>query len=311
MLIVPFEVSAGSSRLLGNCSARASSTHPLHRPRAVGCKMVSHEVVDEIYERLLEDEETKDVEIEFCNGTLFAHGLILGVNSEPIRMILRQGINSAPVDKKRLSWREYTVEVGRFLLRLLYTGTVNESDWEASCSPEEACRNESTSETPLHLLLGALAIVKVYDVKHLIFALTEALKLRLNDENFNQICSLAIAHDVTSLRLECINYAKKPCQRKLRDGTRVKATRLITVDCAMVQVGTMGTVNALNRINWDNRFITRADLVQDAIEAVSAPGANRIEEMFQAQEFSPEVMTELSSCWALRSEKAAKRRRTL
>jgi len=306
---------AGSCRVLGKLfSTRASSTHPLHRPRPRGSEMVSHDVVDEIYERLLEDEETKDVEIEFCDGSLFAHSLILSVNSDSIRGILRQGINSAPADKKRLSWREYSVEVGRFLLRLLYTGTVNESDWEGSSSPEDSCRSESTAETPLNLLLGALAIVKVYDVKHLLFALTEALQKRLNDENFNQIFSLAIAHDVTSLRVECINYAKKPSQPKLRDGTRVKATRLITVDCAMVQVGTMGTVNALNRINWDNRFITRADLVQNEIEAVSAPGTiNRIEEMFQAHEFSPEVMTELSSCWALRSsgEKAAKRRRTL
>merc|ERR1719469_1532116 len=52
---------------------------------------------------------------------LRAHSCMLCAASDAIRGMLRHGV---ALEDKKLFWREHPVEVGRFFLRLLYTGTV-------------------------------------------------------------------------------------------------------------------------------------------------------------------------------------------
>jgi len=266
--------------------------------------MVSLEAREAVYERLLCDDESKDVEIEMSDGKLLAHSSILGANSDAIRGMLRHGIAG---QQKRLSWREHPMEVGQFMLRLLYTGTVAEQDLRRKDELSEP-------EVPLCMLLGALSITKMYQVPHLIQALTDALKLRLTEDNFNDILSTAIKLDITAIRLHCLRFAEGP-PRTLEDGARVRAIRLITADCAIVPVGTLGTVTKKERharIMWENRFITtHADHLIEAVEVVdSGPVKSRLHAMYQAKELSPEVLSELSPLWGL-AEPAPKVRRTL
>jgi len=283
----------------------------LAQVQRLGGEMVSVETLEGVLERLLADDDTKDVEIRMKDGTVWAHANMLGANSDAIKGMLRHGME-ANNPQKKLSWHEHPVEVGRFFLRLLYTGTVSEEEWAEGneCSGSDKCGSLSDREVPLRLLLGSLAIAKVYQVPHLLHALTESLRCRLHDGVFDDICSQAIKLDVTALRLHCLRYAEQPHSRELKEGTRVKALRLITVDCALVHEGVMGTVNSQNRVNWDNRFITRADLVRDMVEIVSVPTSNRVYEMYQQKELSPEVLSELAALWGP-VKPAFKRRRKL
>jgi len=262
------------------------------------------EVMETVLERLYADDETKDVEIEMCDGVLWAHSNVLGASSEAIQGMLRHGVAAA---KKKLSWRENPMEVGRFVLRLLYTGTIVEDEWEGC---DETTERSAEREVPLRLILGGLSIAKVYQVPHLIHAFIEALKRRLTDDSFDDICSAAIKLDVMAVRLFCLRYAEQPHRNEIKDGARVKALRLITADCALVHEGVMGTVNSQNRIQWDNRFITRADLVREMVEVVSSPTMNRVHDLYKAKELSPEVMSELAGLWGP-VDPVVKRRRTL
>uniref|UniRef100_A0A7S4UYP6 BTB domain-containing protein n=1 Tax=Alexandrium monilatum TaxID=311494 RepID=A0A7S4UYP6_9DINO len=79
-----------------------------------------------VYERLLDDDDLKDVTIEFSDGTLRAHSCVLSSASEAVKGILRNGTAR---ESKTLTWREHDLKVGRFFLRLLYTGCVEERDW--------------------------------------------------------------------------------------------------------------------------------------------------------------------------------------
>lgn len=274
--------------------------------------MVSVEAMEGVFERLLADEETMDVEIEMLDGKMQAHANVLSANSEAIKGIFRHSVPSATttagVARKKLSWREHSVEVGRFFLRLLYTGTVLEEETWLSTGE---IGNTEEREVPLRLLLGAVAIATTYQVPHLVHALTEALKRRISDSSFNEICSAAIRLDVTALRLCCLRYAEEP-PLEFKEGARVRATRSINVDCALVKENSMGTVSPdSNRINWDSRFITRASQVRDMVEVVTCHNAsNAVHEMYTTKTLSPEVMSELSALWGS-VESPAKRRRTL
>merc|ERR1719469_1269486 len=130
---------------------------------------------------------------------LRAHSCMLCAASDAIRGMLRHGV---ALEDKKLFWREHPVEVGQFFLRLLYTGTVAEDEWRSDAS------DSHSSETPLRLLLGALSISKVYQVPHLLHALTEALKDRLDDTIFDEVYASAIQMDITVLRMTCLQYAQ-------------------------------------------------------------------------------------------------------
>lgn len=266
------------------------------------------EALEDVLERLFTDEETKDVEIEFADGTLKAHTLILGAHSDAIKGILRHG--PAP---KKLCWKDHHMEVGRFFLRLMYTGTVCEEDWSQGTSPSSSSTSKvhdsMSDEVPLRLLLGGLEIAKVYLVPHMLRALTEALKERLCVATYNEIFSMAVRLDITVLRLHCLQFAQ-PEHRlgggargtDVRAGMRVMALVRITVNSANVPRGGFGTVSAAPagglHVTWDNGFVNMIEGVLDMIEVVGEPQENSIRRMFEAEELSPEVMAELAPLWA-------------
>jgi len=90
--------------------------------------MVSAEKVVCLYEKLLKDDSTKDVEIEMSDGTLMAHSSILRAGGDAMEGLLTNGA-AASSSLKRLAWKEYTKTLGQFFLRLLYTGTVDAQEW--------------------------------------------------------------------------------------------------------------------------------------------------------------------------------------
>lgn len=274
--------------------------------------MLAADALDDVLERLLADEETKDVEIEMSDGLLRAHSLILGATSDAIKGMLRHGTASM---EKRLSWREHPMEVGRFFMRLLYTGTIAEEEWIQS----ESDRVLGDEEVPLRLLLGGLSIAKVYLVPHVLRSLTEALKDRLTVQTFNDIFSHSIKLDITALRLHCLQFAQQEHRvstrgREVRSGARVMALVRITVNSANVPRGGMGTVSTLPagglHVNWDNGFVNMIEGVMDMIEIIGEPKTNPVQQMFEANALSPEVMSELAPVWG-RPQPTAKRRRKL
>lgn len=271
-----------------------------------GRGMVSVEALEQLLERLLQDAETKDVEIEMQDGVLQAHACILCAASDAMRGMLRHGIAA---EHKKLSWREHPLEVGRFFLRLLYTGTVAEEEWGERDNGEGL-----PPQTPLRLLTGGLAIAKVYQVPHLMVALTDALKKRLQDDTFDEIYSVAIKLDITALRLHCLRFAERSDVKEIVEGARVKALQHITVQNADVPVGSVGTVNSNHVIEWDDTgsigYGTDVELVKDMVELIHSPSTSKVRSMYQAKELSPEVMFDLAALWGP-PEPSVVRRRTL
>jgi len=261
--------------------------------------MVSVEALENLLESMLQDEDTKDVEIEMQDGRLFAHSCMLSAASEAMRATLK---GADATTNKHLRWHEHTIEVGRFFIRLLYTGTVAEDEWisgDDAKSGKFICQ-----ETPLRLLLGGLSIAKQQLVPHLLHALTEALRDRLDDDNFDEICSGAIRLNITALRLHCIRYAEGSAMRDITEGDRVRALRHITVQNADVPEGSVGIVNGTKAIEWVNTtelgsigYETDVELVKGMVQLISSSESNRVKERYLAKELAPEVMFELASLW--------------
>lgn len=268
--------------------------------------MVSVEALEQLFERLLNDDDTKDVEIEMQDGIIRAHSCILYAASDAVRGMLSHGVAAT---EKKLCWREHPLEVGRFFLRLLYTGTVAEEEWGQEGGKPQATMPE---QTPLRLLMGALSIAKVYQVPHLIHALTEALKSRLDDDNFDDIYTNAIKMDITVLRLHCLRYAERSDDKEIVEGARVRALRHITVQNADVGVGSVGTVNSNYVIEWDDTgsigYGTDVELVRDMVDLIACPKANGVRQKYEAKELSPEVMFDLAALWGPPKPSTARRR---
>eukprot|EP00930_Biecheleria_cincta_P088386 TRINITY_DN77613_c0_g1_i1.p1 TRINITY_DN77613_c0_g1~~TRINITY_DN77613_c0_g1_i1.p1 ORF type:complete len:307 (+),score=47.15 TRINITY_DN77613_c0_g1_i1:62-982(+) len=169
--------------------------------------MVEIQGVEGVYERLFLASGTKDVEIVMSDGSLWAHSIILSANSEAIDGMLKHGSASK---EKKLHWDEHPMSVGRFVLRLMYTGTVDSSDWEKMDKDAESsnCSNNKGEEIPLELVLAGLAITKTYMIPHLLASFAKALEARLSTDTFNDICKCAVKYDVTSLRLSCLAAAR-------------------------------------------------------------------------------------------------------
>lgn len=109
----------------------------------------AEDAIQNVNERLLHDSETKDVEIEMSDGTMRAHSIILMAASDAVRGMLSHGI-ARDAATKRLCWNEHTLDVGRFFLRLLYTGAVNEGDWTAGSPSTDVA---GVREVPIYLMV--------------------------------------------------------------------------------------------------------------------------------------------------------------
>lgn len=158
-------------------------------------------VVD-VYERLLRRDTDKDVEIMLSDGSVWGHSIILSANSDAIAGILKHGVAA---EQKKLHWEDYTKVTGRFVLRLMYTGTVDPEEWNNDCNDAP----NSEDEIPLQLLLDALAIAKVYLVENVLASITEALANHIGVDNFDDIMRCAIKYDVTALRLSCLQFVEE------------------------------------------------------------------------------------------------------
>lgn len=274
--------------------------------RALGVKAPEESIVDVMatfYERVLGDDETKDVEIEMSNGTIQAHSVVLCASSDAIKGILRHsGGDGRP---KKLSWREHPVEVGNFLLRLLYTGTVDEGDFAEN---EASDTNSSEQDVPLYIILGSFEIGMVYLITHLLPTLVQAVQRRLEVDTFNSICTAAIKVDAMALRLYCLQYARSNPRKlryeDLRCGMRVRALRQINHEHADVPEGTLGIVEWGHGdwldIHWrcHPEYTNGLQEVLGSIEIVdhTMPGKT-LRQIYNAEEFSPEVMSELAAIW--------------
>lgn len=293
--------------------------------RAIGVKAPEESILDvmaDFYERVLRDDESKDVEIEMSNGSLHAHSVILSASSDAIKGILRHA--GAGGSGKMLSWREYPIEVGSVLLRLLYTGTVDEGDFLEDSAREGADSADPTAEqkkVPLSILLGSFEIAMIYLITHLLPSLVQALQHRLAVDTFNAICTTAIKVDAMALRLYCLQYARgnprKLSYEELKSGMRVRAIRQIDHEHADVAEGTMGTVEWGHGdwldIHWSCHpsYTNGLQEVLGSIEIVgqTMPGMT-LRQMYDAEEFSPEVMSELATIWGQVRPTVMRKRRT-
>jgi hypothetical protein len=275
--------------------------------RALGVKAPEESIIDvmaDFYERVLRSDDTKDIEIEMSNGSVYAHSVVLCASSDAIKGILR---HNGDGESSKISWRDYPVEVGNFLLRLLYTGTVDEGDHCAGDS--EACGSaDQDNKVPLSILLGSFEIAMIYLVAHLLPTLVQALQHRLAVDTFNAICTAAIKVDAMALRLYCLQYARgnprKLCYEDFRSGMRVRALRQIDHEHADVPEGTMGIVEWGHGdwldINWSCRpsYTNGLQEVLGSIEVVDCTMSGKtLRQMYDSEEFSPEVLSELATIW--------------
>mmetsp|Transcript_51010 Transcript_51010/g.157980 ORF Transcript_51010/g.157980 Transcript_51010/m.157980 type:complete len:326 (-) Transcript_51010:101-1078(-) len=252
----------------------------------------------DMYERLLMDDQFKDTSIEFSDGTLRAHAGILAAASEAIRGIFSHGTASV---QRELSWTEHGVDVGRFFLRLLYTGCACPDEWRLV----EGAGLEK--EPPIRLLLGALAIAQKYLFVGVLEQVVRSLKKRTNGQTFDQICSAAIRHDVQCLRMHCFMLASSAFstngpffpgmyrvihRANVRDKLDVRSTRTDDVQpgtvVEVVEVrGQRGRVISPT-VGWVSIISTSGQ--QRLLEHLEA---TRIRDDYRENRLSPEVMHEL------------------
>lgn len=273
--------------------------------------------LETVLERLFMDEDAKDVRLEMSDGTLWAHSSMLGAASDAIKGMLKHGTAK---HQKSLTWKEHSLEVGRFFLRLLYTGTISEDEWEEG-------RPEGVQEPqiPLHLLLGGLAIAKVFQVPHLLKPLTDVAKKRVATKTFDLICASSIDLDLTELRRCCLQYAESHGKLELPRGTRLRAERDIheadNADHADVPKGILGVVTIDEsdddelEIHWDNGQLNSLECGMNMIKVGMIKVVSRTQELlfdrYQRGELSPQVIFELTPLWGPQRPYQAKRRKLI
>ncbi|CAK0886951.1 unnamed protein product, partial [Prorocentrum cordatum] len=166
-------------------------------------------------------------------------------------------------------------------------------------------------QVPLYLLVGALALAKMYLVTHLVESLTGALKIRLNEDTFDEICVCAIKLDVMPLRFLCLRYAEQ--SRFIRSGIKVRASHPIerwdgegviparsegTVEERFCQTGDLEGLKML-QVEWhDYNYSSDPDEVMTQIQSIDAQhGRTKLSDMYSDGALSPEVLTELAGVW--------------
>lgn len=199
-----------------------------------GCNTARvHVHVVSLWERLYEDEPSKDVELLAKDGTTKAHSLILGALSEPLKKMLSEPWNNGQT--KVVSMSEYTVRQLKFILELTYTGHVahdfNEptqllrdkkdcflagacgQDWclidtikgESMLGELEVAREVGLY---LELLCGYVAFAKKFEVNGFFDTMLNKLQQLLCDCTFNVITDLAITSNVSPLLVSCLRFAE-------------------------------------------------------------------------------------------------------
>lgn len=202
------------------------------------------------------------------------------------------------------------MDVGRFFLRILYTGSIVESDWIDG--DQVACEAD---EIPLRLLLGGLSLAKLYQIVHLMKPFVDVLKQRLSVSTFDTICAHAVDLDVTELRRYCLNFAETHLSKGSQVRTEVDLTEDNNEESAEVEAGTPGEIVSDQEdddglgIRWENEqfnsfkaglYMIRAGMIRKT--------SDKLYSMYQKQELSPHVLFELAALWDVPST-AVKRRK--
>lgn len=278
--------------------------------------------VEGIYERLLTSSEDKDVEIKMADGSLWAHSVILSASSDAIAGMLKNGIAAT---SKQLNWQEHPMIIGRFVLRLMYTGTLAPEEWKND--------SHSSSDIPLQFLLGGIAISKMYMMHHVLAPLTKAVQERISLQTFNDILTFSIKQDVSVLRFGCMQLATQPGDTLVVEGCGLKEFngvyrregqdigkrkyRMIDGSCHTINQNEMGNSIALDGschtiYRWfvSKEFTSSFYFVEANTDeqpsgkwAVGPLGVepppfvqfgNPLHHEYRSGKFSPEVMTELS-----------------
>lgn len=269
--------------------------------------------MDGFLDRLYQDQSTKDVSIEMSDGLVSAHSVVLCAASDAIRGLLQHGLAS---ENRTLHWKDQPVEVGHFFLRLLYTGTVAE---EGELKVEVP--------VPLRLLLGSLALAKIFMVPHLLKPLTTVLTQRISSSTFDEICVTAINTDLTELRLACAGYARSHGSTvDFPLGTRFRAIVHIrdedNGDGATVPEETIGEIGVDSDEDCDGHELrwscdqvmtmvtTRRMLEIGKIKVLSGESSSLFAR-YQKGQLSPQVLSELAPLWGLPADAGRKRRKLI
>lgn len=158
----------------------------------------------ELWERLYQDEDSKDVEICVEDGKLKAHAIILSQLSTVFQAMLKSGMLEDRT--KRIEMKDFTVDQMKFVLRLAYTSQSREpilqqADGTVAARPEVA-------KVPLEQLLGCAAFAKKYVVPGFLELSLQAIMDSLNETQFDRIMKFAVEHDISPLKLSCLRFAE-------------------------------------------------------------------------------------------------------
>eukprot|EP00440_Ansanella_granifera_P037881 gb/GFBE01041094.1/.p1 GENE.gb/GFBE01041094.1/~~gb/GFBE01041094.1/.p1 ORF type:complete len:254 (+),score=60.72 gb/GFBE01041094.1/:1-762(+) len=100
-----------------------------------------------VWESLLKDDESKDIELIGGDSSVRCHEVVMAAASDVFKQMLGSQMKEA--QEKRVQLKCYTGRQLKFIVRLLYTGQVDPADW----APEE----ELSPTTPCeHVLAGTL-----------------------------------------------------------------------------------------------------------------------------------------------------------
>ena len=91
----------------------------------------------------------------------------------------------------------------------LQDGLVSSEQARSSVPAGRLGRLQNLSDAPITLLVGSMALAKMYMIHHILQVVIETLKCRLSPRSFDEICTAAIERDVTVLRLFCVQYAQE------------------------------------------------------------------------------------------------------
>jgi len=164
--------------------------------------------VVEFWEQLFEDETSKDVKLKARDGSVRVHSLILSQMSAAFKAMLNAGMSEERT--KTINLDNFSTAQLKFVLRLMYTGQIDSSDWSEQTKPVRIWKkNMRGNEVPLSVLMGSLSFAKQYEIPTLVSGILDHIRLILWEGNFNKIMQHAIAIDMSPLKLMCMDYAKK------------------------------------------------------------------------------------------------------
>ena len=212
-------------------------------------------IAAELWERLFEDEASKDVEVVSKDGeTLKVHRVILTNLSDAFKAMFAHEMRERRT--RRVSLTDFTKAQLQFFFRLAYTGGMLAEEWPQDQEESESrgkgkkgyvkgkkgggiltprtvaalARSDSDmfdsdsddgkqskQRPPLDLLFGAVALSKKYDVQTFLPRLIHKIDAQNSPLLFNEVASFAIAHDIAALRKACHRVANYPLVRRQFD----------------------------------------------------------------------------------------------